>query len=66
MMVMFGASCRQATSKIHLVRALKRQNALVIYVVIMIIVLCFNILLLVMKLFGVAIIPNFQNLGIIL
>jgi hypothetical protein len=66
MMVMFGASCRQVTSRIHLVWALKRQNALVIYVVKMIIILCFNILLLVMKLFGMAIIPNFQNLGIIL
>ncbi len=64
MMVMFGASCRQMTSIIHLVWALEQRNVLVIYVVEMIIVLCSNILLLAMKLFGVAIIPSFQNLGI--
>jgi hypothetical protein len=51
---------------IHLVWALEQQNALVIYVVKMILVLRFNILLLAMKLFGVAIIPSFQNLGIVL
>ncbi len=66
MIVMFGASYRQATSRIHLVWALKQWNVLVIYVVRMIIVLCFNILLLAMKLFGVANIPNFQNLGTVL
>jgi hypothetical protein len=64
MMVMFGASCRQMTSIIHLVWALEQRNVLVIYVVEMILVLCSNILLLAMKLFGVAIIPSFQNLGI--
>jgi hypothetical protein len=52
------------TSIIHLVWALEQRNVLVIYVVKMIIVLCSNILLLAMKLFGVAIIPSFQNLGI--
>lgn len=62
-MVMFGASCKQMTSIIHLVWALEQWNALVIYVVEMIFVLCSNIRLLTMKLFGVAIIPSFQNLG---
>jgi hypothetical protein len=39
--------------------ALERQNALDISIVKMIIVLCFNILLCVMKLVGVAIIPSY-------
>jgi hypothetical protein len=55
-MVMLGVSCRLITSKIILDWALKRQNALDICVVKMIIVLYFNVLLRAMKSLGVVII----------
>jgi len=59
MMVMLGASCRLVTSRIWLNWASKRQNALDICVVIMILVLCFNVFLHTMKFLGVAIVCNF-------
>jgi hypothetical protein len=55
MMVMFSASCKPVTLKIHLDWALKQRSALDICVIKMIFVLCFNILLHAMRLLGVVI-----------
>ncbi len=60
MMVMLGVSYKSITSKMHLDWASKRQNALDIYVVRIILDLCFNVLLHVMKLVKVAIIPSYR------
>jgi hypothetical protein len=57
--IMLGASCRTITLKIHLDWASKQQNALDICVVKMILILYFNVLLCIMKFFGVGIVCNF-------
>jgi hypothetical protein len=66
MMVMFGVSCKPVTLIICLDWASKWRNALDICVVRIIIVLYFNIFWCTMKLLGVAIVHNFQNLSSVL
>jgi hypothetical protein len=60
---MFGASYKRVTLRIHLGWALRRQKALDICDVKMILVLCFNVLLHAMKFLGMGIIHNFQYPG---
>jgi hypothetical protein len=66
LMVMFGASCRSITLRIHLDWALERQNALDICVVEMIIVLYFKFFLCAMNFLGVGIVHSFEYLGNVL
>jgi hypothetical protein len=62
-MVMLGANYKPITSRIRLNWASECQNALDIYVVIMIIVLYINAFLCIMKFLGVGIICSFRYLG---
>jgi hypothetical protein len=60
MMVMLGASCKPVTSRMRLDWASKQPNALDIFVIRTILIVCFNVLFHAMKLIGVAIVPNYR------